>query len=190
MRASRLFILALLSAVAACAQTGAITGKIVTISGGNPVPKAPVYAKNTATDVSFSTESAANGTFSMTSLPPGAYELSAEFPPLFIPFRQKDIQVQAGQIVHLDVRLSDRQLNTLGDGGDDFVNLIAGRPAPTGPTPRTREGKPDLNGVWLAAIHRPFGDSPEPLPWAAAIGKQRSDNLNITSPGAHCLPTG
>ena len=189
MTARNLFVLALLSAVAASAQTGAITGKIVTISGGNPVPKAPVHVKSTTTDASFSAESAANGTFSI-ALPPGTYELTAEFPPLFIPFRQKDLQVEAGQTVHVDVRLSDRQLNTLGDGGDDFVNLIAARPAPTGPTPRTSEGKPDLTGVWLAAIHRPFGDSPDPLPWAATLGKQRSENLNITSPGSRCLPTG
>ena len=190
MRVSSLLILALVSAGAARAQTGTITGRIVTVSGGNPVPKAPIHAKNTATDASFSTESAANGSYSMTSLPPGAYELSAEFPPLFVPFRQKDIQVQAGQTVQFDVHLSDTQLNTLGDGGDDFVKLIAGQPAPTGPTPRMPDGKPDLNGVWLAAIHRPDGDPPEPLPWVEAIGKERRENRNISSPGAHCLPTG
>ena len=190
MRASNLFVLALLCAAAAYAQTGTISGRIVTASGGNPVPKAPIRAKNTATDALFSAQSAADGGYSISSLPPGAYELSAEFPPLFVPFRQANIQVQAGQTVPFDVHLSDTQLNTLGDGGDDFVKLIAGQPAPTGPTPRTRDGKPDLNGVWLAAIHRPEGEPPAPLAWAEAIGKQRRENLNITSPGAHCLPTG
>jgi len=182
--------LALVIAVAAPAQTGAIAGRIVTVSGGNPVPEASVRAKNLATNASFSAQSAANGAFSMTSLPPGTYELSAEFPPLFLPFRQQNIQVSAGQTIKLDIHLSDTQLNTLGDGGDDFVKLIAGQPAPTGPTPRTSDGKPDLNGVWLAAIHRPLGDPPDPLPWAAALSKQRRDNMNISSPGAHCLPTG
>src|SRR6266404_7554174 len=100
MRASHLFVFAFLSAAAVCAQTGTITGRVVTVSGGNPVPKAPVHAKNTATDASFSTQSAANGSYSMTSLPPGAYEVSAEFPPLFVPFRQENVQVQAGQTVH------------------------------------------------------------------------------------------
>ncbi len=190
MKARNLSVLALLSAVAALAQTGTITGSIVTVSGGNPVPQAPIHAKNTATGASFTTESAANGGYTMTSLPPGAYELSAEFPPLFVPFRQENIQVQAGQTVHVDVHLSDTQLNTLGDGGDDFVKLIAGQPAPTGPAPRMPDGKPDMNGVWLAAIHRPSGDPADPLPWAATLGKQRRENLNISSPGAHCLPTG
>jgi hypothetical protein len=49
-------------------------------------------------------------------MPPGGYDLSAEFPPLFLPFRLKDIQVQAGEAVHFDIHLSDTQLNTLGDG--------------------------------------------------------------------------
>jgi hypothetical protein len=190
MRAGSLFVLALVIAVAAPAQTGAIAGRIVTVSGGNPVPEASVHVKNSATAASFSTQSAANGAFSMTSLPPGIYELSAEFPPLFLPFRQQNIQVSAGQTVQLDVHLSDTQLNTLGDGGDDFVKLIAGQPAPTGPTPRTSDGKPDLNGVWLAAINRPYGDPPDALPWAATLSKQRRENMNINSPGAHCLPTG
>ena len=87
MRASNLFVLALLGAVTASAQMGAIAGKVVTVSGVNPVPKAPVRIKNTATAASFSTESAADGSYSMTSLPPGASELSAEVPPLYVPFQ-------------------------------------------------------------------------------------------------------
>jgi len=169
MRVRNLIVLAIVSAAAACAQTGAITGKIVTVSGGTPVPKAAIHAHNTATAASFSTQSAEDGSYSISSLPPGAYELSAEFPPLFLPFRQNDVKVQAGQTTSFEIHLSDTQLNTLGDGGDDFVKLIAGHPAPTGRTPRTRDGKPDLSGVWLAAIHRSEGDPPQPLPWAEAI---------------------
>jgi len=192
MRASFLLSLTLAAAVAAFAQTGTgtISGKIVTVSGGHPVPKAPIVVKNTATDASFSTQSATDGSYSIASVPPGIYELSAEFPPLFLPFHQKDIQVQAGQAVKFDIHLSDTQLNTLGDGGEEYVKLIASQPAPTGRTPRTREGKPDLSGVWLAAIERPEGPPADPLPWAAAIAKKRRDRMNIDSPGAHCLPTG
>src|ERR1700704_1407134 len=105
MKANKLLGLALWSAVAASAQTGTITGNIVTVSGGNPVPQAPIHAKNTASGASFSTESAANGSYAMTSLPPGAYELSAEFPPLFVPFRQQNIQVHAGHTVNADIHL-------------------------------------------------------------------------------------
>src|SRR5882672_8143183 len=103
MRVSFFLSLTLATAVAAFAQTGTISGKIVTVSGGNPVPKAAILVKNTATVASFSTQSAENGSYSIASLPPGSYELSAEFPPLFLPFRQKDIQVQTGQTVHFDI---------------------------------------------------------------------------------------
>jgi hypothetical protein len=97
----------LATAVAAFAQTGTISGKIVTVSGDHPVPKAPIVVKNTATDASFSTQSAADGSYSIASVPPGNYELSAEFPPLFLPFHQKDLQVQAGQAIKFDIHLSD-----------------------------------------------------------------------------------
>src|ERR1700676_726249 len=103
MRTRFLLSFTVLTAVAAFAQTGTISGKIVTVSGGNPVPKAAIVVKNTKTDASFSTESAANGSYSIASLPPGSYEVSADFPPLFLPFRQKDIQVRAGQTVTFDI---------------------------------------------------------------------------------------
>src|ERR1700676_1562462 len=117
MRTRFLLSFTVLTAVAAFAQTGTMSGKIVTVSGGNPVPKAAILVKNTATDASFSTESAVDGSYSIASLPAGSYDLSAEFPPLFLPFRQKDIRIQAGQAFHFDIHLSDTQLNTLGDGG-------------------------------------------------------------------------
>jgi carboxypeptidase family protein len=189
MKASVFVAATLLYAVAAFAQTGTISGKIVTVSGGNPVPKATVRVKNTATDASFSTQSEVNGNYTIGGLPPGAYELATEFP-MFLPFRQKDIPVQAGQTARVEIQLSDMQLNTLGDGGDDFVKLVSERPAPVGPTPRMPDGKPDLNGVWLAAIYRVDGDPPEPLPWAEELSKKRRDRLGIDSPGAHCLPNG
>src|SRR4051812_11339871 len=113
MRASFLLSLTLATAIAAVAQTGTISGKIITVSGGHPVPKAPITIKNTASNASLSTQSAEDGSYSIASVPPGNYELSAEFPPLFLPFHQKDVQVQAGQTTKFDIHLSDTQLNTL-----------------------------------------------------------------------------
>jgi hypothetical protein len=190
MRAGNLMVFALFSAVAALAQTGTITGTIVTLSGGTPVPKAPIRAKNTVTGASFSAQSATNGNYMVTSLPPGTYEISAELPPLFLPFRQENIPVQARQTTHVDIHLDDGQLNTLGDGGDDFVKLVAEQPAPAGRTPLTRDGKPDLTGVWLPALHKPLGAPPEPLPCAEALVKERGENLLKDSPMSHCLPMG
>src|SRR5258706_1309759 len=188
MRVNFLLGLTLATEVAAFAQTGTISGKIVTVSGGHPVPKAPSVVKNTATDASCSTQSATDGSYSIASVPPGNYELSAEFPPLFLPFHQKDLQMQAGQAIKFDIHLSDTQLNTLGDGGEEYVKLIASQPAPTGRTPRTREGKPDLSGVWLAAIERPDGPPADPLPWAAAIAKKRRARRKHAPTPARFLP--
>jgi hypothetical protein len=135
-------------------------------------------------------QSATDGTYRLAGLPPGTYEVSAEFPPLLLPFKQDNVPLQAGQTLRLDIRLNDVQLNTLGDGGAGFVYLTSEKPAPAGRAPRTREGKPDLNGVWLSALPSPVGDRLEPLPWAAAVVKQRTENLSKDSPQAHCLPMG
>src|SRR5215469_7665368 len=133
-------------AVAGLAQnTGAISGRVLTAAGGGePIPNAPVQARNAATGASYSAKSAANGSYSLSSLAPGNYEITVNYPPIFVPFSRKDVVVPTGQTARLDIRLDDVLLNTLGDSGAEFVKLIAPQPAPKGPAPRTREGKPDL----------------------------------------------
>ena len=53
------------------------------------------------------------------------------------------------------------------------------------------DGKPDLSGVWLPAIQTDGGFAkPEPLPWAAAVLKQREEDHGKDIPSGHCLPLG
>jgi hypothetical protein len=182
----------LLGAVFFAQGGGAITGTILTEAGaGVPVPNAQVRATNTATGMSATAQSTANGSYTISGLAPGSYELSIQTPlPLFLPFSRRDIQVTAGQPVRIDVRLSDVQLGTLGDGGEQFARMLGDRAAPAkGPTP-LMGGKPDLSGVWLSKPPVGVGDPPEPLPWAAAEAGERNKRMGTDSPMTHCLPMG
>jgi hypothetical protein len=183
----------LLSATAAiCAEPGSIEGRILTAAGtGAAIPKAPVEASDPETKAVFRTTTVADGSYKLTGLPSGTYEISVENVTLFLPFHQRDIQVEAGKITKLDVRLDDFNLNTLGDGGEQFVEVLEGKPAPSGPAPRASNGEPDLSGVWGPTLSKLVGDAPQPLPWAEAAAKQRFklERLTDLGPGA-CLPGG
>ena len=184
-----LIFVALLASAAFAQNTGSISGTVRTAAGDNPaVPFAQIRARNTTTGASFSAQSTADGSYTLSGLSPGSYEVSADYPPLFVPFSRKNIAVLAGQTVRVDVRLDDVLLNTLGDSGADFLKLMIPQPAPEGPLPRTREGKPDLSGVWLGAM--PMNTTkPELLPWAETLASQRQKN-GVQPPSAFCLPMG
>ena len=186
------------SAAAICAgqapAQGSISGKVLTAAGnGAPIPKAPVQAKNLDTQATYKATSAADGTYSLNGLPAGAYEISVEnVAAFFLPFHQSGVQVADEKITRLDIRLDDSQLNTLGDSGEQFVTQLGDHPTPSGPAPRTSDGKPDLSGVWQELFNaKPLGDGPQPLPSAEAAAKQRGKRGRITDLGTRaCLPGG
>jgi len=184
-------VLLLFGAVAVSADSGSISGRVMTAAGaGVPVPTAAVTARNLATQFKQTVRTASDGSYQLSDLPPGAYEISVDGARGFLPFHQSDVPVAAGKTTRLDIRLDDVLLNTLGDGGVEYAKRLTDNPAASGPTPRMSDRKPDLSGVWHEGNHMPVGDGAEPLPWAEEIAKQRDRREKDFAPQTRCLPAG
>ena len=169
------------AAGAICFGQGSISGKVLTAAGnGAAIPGAPVQAMNLQTKQTYRAASAADGSYTLGGLPAGTYEISVENVPRFLTFHQGNVAVAAGKAKGFDIRLDDYSLDTLGAGGEQFVQLMKEQPAPSGPSPRTGDGKPDLSGVWRAAAARIAGDGP--------VEKQSRPRPD--GGGAACLPQG
>jgi carboxypeptidase family protein len=176
-------------ALTASAQSarGIISGT-VTDADGKAVSGAQVQVKNEA-GAQFQGKASASGSYSLTDLPAGTYEIAIASPGLQ-PFRKEKVTVQAGEAVRVDARLADyTSLGALGEDREFFANILESHTAPTGPTPRTPDGKPDFSGVWHALRVVDPG-KPEPLAWAEKLIQERVANNIKDVPSSRCLPFG
>jgi hypothetical protein len=182
------FIAVFLCVPAAFAQSGAtITGTIHDIDGA-AVANAPVQATSRSTNQTVKATSSPTGVYTLAPLPAGTYDLSVAALG-FNAYVQPNVTLAPAQKLRLDVELVDYQFGTLGDGREFRIDLLSAHSTPSGPTPRTLDGKPDFSGVWYA--QRPVDPGkPEPLPWVEALLRERAANNAKDAPGAHCLPRG
>jgi hypothetical protein len=170
------------------AQSGAtITGTAMDVAG-DPVPNAEIHATNVQTKAVFKATTSSSGVYTFAELPAGTYDLSNSSPG-FTPFVERGVAVTAGRTLHMNLRLNDFQLNTLGDGRDLLIDRTIQHAAPAGPTPRLPDGKPDLSGIWHNQRTIDPG-KPEMKPWAEAVVKERVGNNSKDAPQVRCLPLG
>jgi len=179
--------LALVSPLAAFPQTpGSINGRVIDLNG-NPVAGAKVEASPVGVGTTFSATSSADGRYTLAQLPSGKYNLTSTMIG-FQTFQQESIEVASGGVT-VDIRMVDRQLNTLGDGREFFAFEAAQRRKLTGPAPRLSNGKPDLTGLWYAQETVDAGKL-RLKPGAAAIKKERDLTEGKDGPQSFCLPMG
>jgi|SRR5947207_2022575 len=163
---------------------------VVIAPAGTPVADAPIQARNDRGEQVGRTVTAADGRYTIASLPPGVYTISVAMPCCVIrSFTRRDVRVNAGQKLQLDIHLEPgTSQNTLGDDPATVADAIRNRSRiPAKRAPRLANGKPDLSGVWLVNQDR-YPEPPSPLPWAATIQKQRTDTDNLLTLNAQCLP--
>ncbi len=186
MRSGAAWVCVAAMAASLCGQGrgGTIAGTVTDPDGG-AVPTAAVEARNVTTGTAYKATSVQDGRYTLPAVPAGTYDITV--PPVgftFPKFEQKEVVVQEGQTVRLDIRLAWG--GNLGTPGDDISIWVRSKGRHNGPTPRTREGKPDFSGVWIG--NAPEVEDPVPLPWAEAVTKDRRANGGLGNPGNACLP--
>lgn len=172
----------------ALAQPAAVTGTITDPDGG-AVKEAVIQTRNIGTGSVARATSSTKGEYTL-SLPAGMYELTVPMPCCqYGSFTEAKLVVRAGEARRFDIHLPWGA--NLGAQGDDpilLLNEFRDRAAvPAGPAPRTREGKPDLSGIWIN-VYNPDTPPPPLQPWAAEVLRQRIENNSKDYPGAYCLP--
>jgi hypothetical protein len=187
MRAACSTIVLLISVVAAglAAQAGAgrVAGALTGARG--PIPGAEVRIKNTATEQVTVAVTSAAGEFSV-SVPAGTYDVFSSIVGYAV-LARRGVKVEPGSTVRVDAKLADNA-NAGTPGEIFFWYARTERKPPSGRAPRTRDGKPDLSGVWYPGPDLE-PEVPDLLPWAEEVMRKRANRAG-DDPRAQCLPSG
>jgi hypothetical protein len=183
-----IFSLAFITSVSAQNERASLTGTISDPNGA-VVADAPIQLKSKTTGAVARTSSKSDGRYTLAGLAPGTYEFSIVMPCCAYKQTRQDIVLDAGKTAQLNIRLAETvNGTTLGDDPGRLAKVMRKRAkVPSQPVPRNASGKPDLSGVWVATDD-PYPEEPQPLPWAAAVIKERQENNGKDAPHNHCLP--
>ena len=163
----RCLLISVLLAAGALAQTSFITG-VITDPDGGVVKDAVVEAKNKATCAVVRGTSSAKGEYAIR-VAAGSYDLAIPMPCCqWSSYAKSNVQVAADRTLRVDIRVQwGANLGTLGDDPILLLNDFRERSGlASGPAPRTREGVPDLTGIWIN-VYNPDTPPPPLKPWAA-----------------------
>ena len=144
----------LCATVVAQQGTGAIAGVIVD-PNDKPITGYTggyITMRNAATGMESQADVKLDGTFELTGLAPGTYEFAAPITgAMYRPYRQSNVTIAAGETLRMRVRIEwGINLGTFGDDPTVLAKDMArSGESMSGPPPRTRDGKPDLSGVWV-----------------------------------------
>lgn len=97
-----ILLLALVS-VAWAQQRGSVSGRVIDPSG-LPLPGATVTVSNASTGFTFSVVTAENGSYLVSNLDPGTYDIAVEMPS-FAPLKQTGLVLAAGAEVKLEFKM-------------------------------------------------------------------------------------
>lgn len=167
-------------------SNGTITGR-VTDPINSIVEGATIQATSTTSGMTYKATSDKDGKYILTGLPAGTFDIQVAGPSL-ARYQQKGVTVKVGSPVKLDIRMDfNTQLGTLGEDRLTAEADAKRHHPPTGPTPRTADGHPDLSGVYWSPRTVDPGKV-EVQPWAQKITDERLANSRKDTPQARCLP--
>jgi hypothetical protein len=105
----------------------------------------------------------------------------------YVAFARRGLVVHRGATSRADGVMADNP-NAGTPGEIPFLYQRAEAKPPSGPAPKTADGRPDLSGVWFPGPDLE-PELPSFQPWAAAEAKKRASRPG-DDPRALCLPTG